>query len=153
MEKGMYTKMAYERLRQGDDLFSHAVVVIPVKTHGRSYGSVSREAVSQGWEVPSFERVTNSELRRMGGRTAVFVALWDDVMEYSDALIARCVMSCINTAALSGCAILAFPLFGGKDKVQYIAAMEKGVEQAEEQLDAVGLLGPKVLFVTNGTLA
>ena len=46
-----YAALGRERLRTGD-LFEQSVVVVPIKTKGRWYGSISRAVVAEGVQLP-----------------------------------------------------------------------------------------------------
>lgn len=118
------------------DLFAHESFVVTVKSRGRWYGRVSREAVQRfrGLRVPHLAWGT-CKSQRLEDRTVVFACQWDDASEYTAPLIAGLAESAVLTAARAGCAEIAMPLFGGDKKERLKPAMGAGILRALDLLD------------------
>lgn len=141
-----YLEAGHARIVQGD-LFDEKVFVVPIKTNGAWYGSISRESLKRGFTIPTLSLVSSAtEIR--GDQTAIFVAFWSDTSEYTDAHVSACVHSAVVRAAHAGAPRVAIPLLGDKDKTAFLAAMEHGVELALDQCSVLGLREPAVVFVT-----
>jgi hypothetical protein len=146
MNEEQYAKLGEARLVTGD-LFSYENIVIPVKTGGRWYGSISREAVRRG--IP-FPHVVLCEAKHVKheGKNYVFLGLWDDEVRYSDLHIYRCASSAVLEGAHGHLQQLAMPLLGGNEGHKYIGAMERAIDDVVDLLDPTGLLVPEIVFVT-----
>ena len=147
-----YAALGRERLRTGD-LFEHPVVVVPIKTKGRWYGSISRAVVGKGVQLPELA-LGCAEYRALeGGRAYLFVALWNDENTYSPALIYECTGACLRLAARHALELVAFPLLGGNQGHRFIGAMELAVDDAMDECAEAELAMPEVIFVTDHELA
>lgn len=150
IENECYRDWALERPRQGD-LFAERAYVVPVKTGGRSYGSISRAIQKAGVTIPVLP-LRQSVAAIHDGKTIVFMAFWDDDNRYTDSHIALCVASAVVCASRADVATLAIPLLGDKDKMQFLGAMEYGVEQAEAELESLESSAVEVSLVSSHSI-
>ena len=147
--KEIYEKLAHERLIVGD-LFAYDVPVIPIKTQGRWYGQLSRAVVDKGVTLPDLTLGQARFVPTTEGKGYLFLALWSDDNSYSERLIAGCVHACVAEASRKGVPLVALPILGGKrEGPRLLHAMERGVEEATDQLGAADRPVPDVVFVTD----
>lgn len=145
-----FATTARDRVVVGD-LFDHPIIVVPIKTLGRWYGSISRAVVDRGVRLPELA-ITCAELRTAGERSYVFVTLWDDEKPYSPKHIYDCTRSCLALAAREKLATLAFPFLGGNEGRKFLGAMEQAVDDAMDDCAEAELAMPDVVFVTDHEL-
>jgi hypothetical protein len=129
-----------------EDLFTFPNIVIPIKTLGRWYGSISR-AVAGKVDFPHLS-LCGAKVVPHGEKNFIFVALWDDHTPYSNRLISSCMASAYLASARAGLEKIATPLLGGKEGQKYIGAMEQALDETETKLEAMDISAPEVVFVT-----
>ena len=148
-----YEKLARDRLVVGD-LIAYDVPVITIQTKGRAYGRISRAVVEKGVALPELTLGQAKFVATTPGKGYVFLALWSDDNRYTEQHIAGCVRACVAAASRHGIPLIAMPILGGKrEGPGLLHAMERGVEEAVDQLDAADRLVPEVVFVTDVQLA
>lgn len=131
------------------DLFSYENPVIPIKTKGRWYGSISRRVVDQGVILPDLRLCQAQFLAPY-----IFVALWDDGSTYDDRTIRSCAAACMAVASQQELDVLALPIFGGKGGEKYLWLMERGIFEMTDLLDEAGAHVPdRYVYVTDKEIA
>ena len=145
MNTDQYTKRGSERLVR-EDLFSFENIVIPCKTDGRWYGQISQEANKLGVPFPKLS-LCGAKLIEHGGKRYLFVALWDDKVQYSDKHIFECACSALLAASHAHLKTLAMPLLGGKEGDAFIGSMERAIDHIEDAIEPTGLSLPEITFV------
>jgi hypothetical protein len=143
-----FRKLAHERIVVGD-LFTYEVPVIPIKTHGQWYGSISRAVAQQGVSFPDLALGCAELVVTPTGRTLIFVALWNEENTYTPAHIYNCTAACLKQASVHRVPRLALPLLGGNQRHRFIGAMEQAVDDAMDETDEKNEYMPEVVFVTD----
>jgi hypothetical protein len=143
-----FRKLARERTVVGD-LFNFDAAVVPIKTRGQYYGSISRAVAQQGVSFPDLALGCAELVVTASGRTFIFVALWSDDNIYTPALIYNCTAACLKQASLHRLPKIALPLLGGNQRHRFIGAMEQAVDDAMDETDEEGEHMPEVVFVTD----
>jgi hypothetical protein len=142
-----YTRRANERLTVGD-VFSYENVVIPCKTEGRWYGSISQHVDRLGVPFPRLS-LCGSQHVAHGGKNYIFVATWDDHVRNSDDHIFECACSALLASVHAHLKTLAMPLLGGNEGHRFVGAMERAIDFVEDAIEPTGLLLPAdIVFVT-----
>ena len=148
-----YEKLARDRLVVGD-LFAYDVPVVTIMTKGRAYGRISRAVVEKGVALPELTLGQARFVATTAGKGHLFLALWSDDNRYTEPHIAGCVRACVAAASRHGIPLIAVPILGGKrEGPGLLHAMERGIEEAVDQLDAADRRVPEVVFVTDMQLA
>lgn len=148
---GHFRELARERIVVGD-LFTYDVVVVPIKTRGQWYGSISRAVDQRGVPFPDLALGCAEYVEVSPGHGFVFVALWNDSSEYTPALIYGCTRASIKQASRHVLPGLAFPLLGGNKGTEFIGVMEQAVDDAMDETDERDDHMPDVVFVTDREL-
>lgn len=140
-----FQKEALTKLIHGD-LFSYKNPVIPIKTRGRSYGSISIRVQEMGVKIPDIPHLTAAFKDPY-----IFIALWGDEGEYSPEDIFDCAAAGLLAASLNQIPLVAFPVLGGKSGDKYLWAAEKGLFVERENIEeAMGFSHVSDhVFVTN----
>ena len=152
-----YQKAAEERLVTAD-LFDFETIVVPVKTRGRTYGTISRQCKENtALEIPALSLGGTQFVARSVKPNVIFVAFWGDTDNFDSPALAHhiyaCTRACVQTAGREKQKLVALPLLGGKHGPNLMWVMEHGVHDAESFLEAIGYTLPDVTFVTDHTLA
>jgi hypothetical protein len=138
-----YEALFDESYKRGD-LWDEPKRVIPIKTRGRAYGSISQHAVQRGLRMPDLASLTATHVEGDN----VFVVLWDDASDYTPELIYGCAFNAVVAAGKAGFETLAMPLLGGKvEGFHRRLDMVRGVEAALDRLDELELTLPRVKYV------
>jgi hypothetical protein len=141
-------RLARERTVVGD-LLTFDAAVVPIKTRGRWYGSISRAVANQGVSFPDLALGCAELVVMASGRTLIFVALWSDDSTYSPTLIYNCTAACLKQASLHRVPKIALPLLGGNQRHRFTGAMEQAVDDAMDEADEKNEHMPEVVFVTD----
>ena len=114
--------------------------VIPIKTGGRWYGSISQQLIER--EIKTFPSLT------LGGAQYsapyIYVAVWDDGNTYDDEHFYTCAGSCLVAASHAGLDKFQMPLIGGR---QNLPALELGFLHHADVLDEAGFPVPEWEYV------
>lgn len=146
LDKPFFEQEALEKLTFGN-LFDYETPVIPIKTAGRSYGSISRQVVDRGFAIP--------DVPLGGARFAapyIFVALWSDDSRYTAKLLGACGASCMRVASQRAMPRLVLPLLGGKEGMSWLWAVGKGILEQGDELDEADQFVPDHIYVTDKKL-
>jgi hypothetical protein len=138
-----YEKEARGKLVEGD-LFTFPVPVITVMTKGRPYGALSQRVSRDGVIIPELV-LTQAKYQA----PYMFVALWTDESAYTPEMLFDCGANCMLQAGAQGLEQISFPILGGKGGEKFLWAVEKGVFEAVDVLDAAGKPVPKHIYVTD----
>lgn len=140
--------LARERIVIGD-LFEYDAYVVPIKTRGQYYGSISKAVAERGVRFPELALGCAEYVAVAPGRAMIFVALWNDNNAYTPAHIYACTRACIKQASLHALTRLAMPLLGGNEREKFIGAMEQAVDDAMDETDEIDAPMPDIVFVTD----
>lgn len=132
-----------KKIVQGD-IFTYKNPVITIKTKGRAYGSISKQAVERGISLPELS-LGFAEYRE----PYIFVALWDDENEYSEEHMYRCAAAVMSRAASHHVSLIAMPLLGGKEAMAHLWLVEKALFEAGDNLHNMGFPIPEHVYVTD----
>jgi hypothetical protein len=146
-----FRQVARERIVVGD-LFTYAVAVVPIKTRGQYYGSISRAVARRGLAFPDLALGCAEYVEVSARKGFVFVALWNDDNLYSPSHVYNCTRACLKQASRHALAQVAFPLLGGNERHKLIGAMEQAVDDAMDETDERDEPMPDVVFVTDKEL-
>lgn len=138
-----YEKEAREKLVEGD-LFTFPVPVITVMTKGRPYGALSQRVARDGVVIPDLV-FTQAKYQA----PYLFVALWADESAYTPEALFDCGANCLLQAGANNLEQISFPILGGKGGEKFLWAVEKGVFEAADVLDAAGKMVPRHIYVTD----
>lgn len=131
------------------DLFDEQHPVITVKTGGRSYGALSRRAVREKIDIPVIDQLGVAEAHERGGRTVIFVTLWQDESLYDDRLVYKCTTGAIRAAHEAGLESVSLPPIGANQAWRFHATMGRAIGELEELFERQGWDFPEVRVVTD----
>lgn len=143
MDKAFFEEEAAQKLRHGN-IFDYKNPVITIKTGGRTYGRLSRQAAERGAVMPDIALATAKFVDPY-----IFVALWNDQNTYSPKLIADCAASAVIEAYRHKIELVAFAPLGGNQGMQYLWAAEQAIFMEETKKTDAGLWFPEHVFVTS----
>lgn len=125
------------------DLFTYANPVIPIKTKGRTYGSISRQAVERGIKLPDLALGT-----ALFQDPYIFVAFWSDDNAYTLEHFIECAAAVMSRSANAYVPLIAMPLLGGKEAMPNLWAVEKGLFDMGDIVNSMGFDIPEHIYVT-----
>ncbi len=135
------------------DLFAEDHPVITVKTGGRAYGALSRQAVARGIPIPVIEQLGQAVVQVHEGKTMIFVALWEDESPYDDRLVYACTTAAIRAAHEAGLESVSLPLVGASEALRLVGSMGRAIIELEELFERQGWDFPDVRVITDKTAA
>ena len=148
MNKAAYVARIRSCLEVGD-LFAADHPVITVKTGGRSYGALSRQAVARGIPIPVVERLGQAVVQVHEGKTMIFVALWEDESPYDERLVYACTTAALRAAQSTGLESVSLPLVGADQALRLVGSMGRAVVELEELFEGQGWDFPDVSVLTD----
>lgn len=143
LNKEFFVEESLKKIVTGD-LFSYAHPVIPIKTKGRTYGSVSRQAAARGIVLPDLPLGTAAFQDPY-----IFVAFWSDDNDYTPEHFYDCAAAVMSRAASNHVPLIALPLLGGKEAMENLWSVEKGLFDAGDNLNNMGFDIPDHVYVTD----
>ena len=148
----MNESSALARLRsclEVGDLFAEEHPVITVKTGGRSYGALSRQAVTRGMTIPVIDQLAQAVVQEQQGKHYIFVTLWEDENPYDDRLVYACTTRSIRAAYDAGLDSVSLPLIGANQAWRFMGSMGRAIMELEELFERQGWEFPEVRVLTD----
>jgi hypothetical protein len=152
----------HDRVEEGN-LFDRQHLVVPIKTRGRTYGTISQQFVKAFPHIPTpsleFRHAQFVVIDEGKHLTATFVAYWDDEMRYTPDHAAICAGRAMMRFSLDSLKLvsewnepdpwtLSMPLFKGAEKsVDHIASMEDELQETYQALVTRGIIPCEVEVV------
>jgi hypothetical protein len=142
--KEFFEEESRKRVVEGD-LFGYPNPVIPIKTKGRWYGALSREAVRRGANLPD---LTLGQARFVD--PFLFIAVRGDESDCDEETLHTCAASVLDVASRQmRLDRLVLPVLGGRDRLKYLWIVERGLFEMADYLDAAGFPIPEHVYVTD----